>query len=161
MAFTSGVEVVSGESDVKLPPSGTVEPTPLGALFVIRLGNVSEGKLKGGTGGRLEGKLEPGNELKVKMAELAVAGNKGDGYSGKFEVGKFEEGKFEVGKFEEGKFEVGKFEVGRFEVGKFGVVKFEAPAGKDALKPGYCIGCCIEGGIDSPGGGLSKDCWCN
>ncbi len=147
MAFSSGA---GGESDGKLPPSGTVEPTPLGALFVIRLGNVSEGKLKGGTGGRLEGKLEPGNEVEVKMAELPVAGNKGEGYSGKFEVGKFEEGKFEVGRFEVGKFGVVKFEVD----------KFKAPAGKDALKPGYCIGCCI-GGIDSPGGGLSKDCWCN
>jgi len=36
--------------------------------------------------------------------------------------------------------------------------KFEAPVGKEALKLGYCIGCCIEEGIDSPGGGRSKDC---
>jgi hypothetical protein len=36
--------------------------------------------------------------------------------------------------------------------------KFEAPVGIGALKLGYCIGCCIEGGIDSPGGGRSKDC---
>ena len=45
--------------------------------------------------------------------------------------------------------------------GKFGPGKLTAPVGKEALNPGYCIGCCIEGGIDSPGGGLSKDCWCN
>lgn len=41
--------------------------------------------------------------------------------------------------------------------GKCGPGKFEAPAGKEVLKPGYCIGCC-RGGIDSPGGGLSKGC---
>lgn len=34
--------------------------------------------------------------------------------------------------------------------------KFEAPVGKGALKLGYCM----EGGIESPGGGRSKDCWC-
>ena len=43
---------------------------------------------------------------------------------------------------------------GRFEPGIF-----EAPVGKDGLKVGYCIGCCTAGGIASPGGGRSKDCW--
>lgn len=38
--------------------------------------------------------------------------------------------------------------------------KPEVPIGKDGLKPGYWIGCC-RGGIDRPGGGLSKDCWGN
>ena len=36
--------------------------------------------------------------------------------------------------------------------------KFEAPVGREVLKLGYCIGCCIEEGIESPGGGRSKDC---
>lgn len=142
----SGVEVVSGDSDGKLPPNDT------GALFVIALGNVSKCKLIDGAGGRLEGKVGPGNEAVVKLEELV--GNNGEGYSGKFEVGKLKAGMLEVGKFEDGK-------LGKFEVGKFDEGKFEAPAGKEALKPGYCIGCCIEGGINSPGGGLSKDCWCN
>lgn len=41
--------------------------------------------------------------------------------------------------------------------------KLEDPEGKDALTAGYCIVCCMEGGIDNPGGGRSKDCcWaCN
>lgn len=39
--------------------------------------------------------------------------------------------------------------------------KLEPPVGKEALKLGYCNGCCIGEGIDSPGGGRSKDCWCN
>lgn len=44
--------------------------------------------------------------------------------------------------------------------GKFEPWIFEDPVGKGALKLEYCIGCCIEGGMDSPGGGRSKDCWC-
>lgn len=36
--------------------------------------------------------------------------------------------------------------------------KFEAPVGKEALILGYCIGGCSEEGIDSPGGGWSKEC---
>jgi hypothetical protein len=44
--------------------------------------------------------------------------------------------------------------------GKFEPGKLEAPGGKEELNPEYCIGGCIEGGIDSPGGGRSKDCWC-
>lgn len=38
--------------------------------------------------------------------------------------------------------------------------KVKPPAGKDALKPVNCIGCCIGGVAGSPGGGRSKDCWC-
>lgn len=38
--------------------------------------------------------------------------------------------------------------------------KFEGPVGKEGLKLGNCIGCCIDEGIDKPGGGRSKDCWC-
>lgn len=37
---------------------------------------------------------------------------------------------------------------------------FEDPEGKEGLKLGYCIGCCIDEGNDKPGGGRSKDCWC-
>lgn len=42
--------------------------------------------------------------------------------------------------------------------GKCGPGKLEAPAGKEVLKPGYCIGCGRGGGIDSPGGGRSRVC---
>lgn len=34
--------------------------------------------------------------------------------------------------------------------------KVEPPA----FKPVNCIGCCIEGVAESPGGGRNKDCWC-
>ena len=37
---------------------------------------------------------------------------------------------------------------------------FEAPEGNAVFMTGYCSGCCIEGGIDKPGGGLSKVCCC-
>lgn len=36
--------------------------------------------------------------------------------------------------------------------------KFEFPVGKEGLKLGNCICCCIDEGIDKPGGGRSKDC---
>lgn len=37
----------------------------------------------------------------------------------------------------------------------------EDPADNDAFMVGYSIGCCIEGGIDKPGEGISNDCcWC-
>lgn len=36
--------------------------------------------------------------------------------------------------------------------------KFEVPVDKEGLKLGNCIGCCIDEGIDKPGGGRSKDC---
>lgn len=36
--------------------------------------------------------------------------------------------------------------------------KFEGPVGKEGLKLANCIGCCIDEGIDKPGGGRSKDC---
>ena len=41
---------------------------------------------------------------------------------------------------------------GKFEPGKLG-----AAVGRDVLKPEYCI-CCMDGGIERPGGGRSKDC---
>lgn len=44
--------------------------------------------------------------------------------------------------------------------GKLELCKLAEPAGKEALKLGYCIGCGIEGGTDSPGDGRSKVCWC-
>jgi len=47
---------------------------------------------------------------------------------------------------------------GTKDVGNSG--KCEDPEGKEGLKLGYCICCCIDEGIDNPGGGRSKDCWC-
>lgn len=43
--------------------------------------------------------------------------------------------------------------------GNFGPVKFEAPVNKVGLNPEYCIGCCSEGGTESPWGGRSNVCW--
>lgn len=37
--------------------------------------------------------------------------------------------------------------------------KFEGPVGKEGLKLGNCIGCCIDEGIGKPGGDRRKDCW--
>lgn len=45
--------------------------------------------------------------------------------------------------------------------GKFEPGRLDVPGCKEELNPEYCIGGCIEGGIDSPCGGRSKDCWCN
>lgn len=47
---------------------------------------------------------------------------------------------------------------GEAESNKGEVGKLEDPEGKDALVAGYCRVCCMEGGIDKPGGGRSKGC---
>lgn len=109
IGFTSGVEVVSGDSD------GTLA---LATLFGTKLGIESEPNMPGGNGGRFEGNDEGGKEVEVKLSERVEVGPE-EGYSG----------------------------------------KFEGPAGKEALNPEYCIGCCCnDGGIGRPGGGRSKDC---
>lgn len=149
IVLNSGLEVVKGEIDDKLALKLAVGSEGLGALLGIKPGNVSEDKLAEGIKGKVEGKDEMAEELDGRLRELEAVESSGDGTSGK-EAGMFCAGKLEAIKFEPGKFEVGKFEVGRF----------DAPTGKLALKLGYCIGCCMEGGIDNPGGGRSKDCWC-
>ena len=77
-----------------------------------------------------------------------MPGSRGSGTSGK-----------EAGKVDTSRFDGGKDEAGRFKGGKVELAKFKAPVGKEVLKLGYCMGCCMEGGIASPGGGRSKD-WC-
>lgn len=66
----------------------------------------------------------------------------------------------------------GKFNCGRdidvevLEVTKLGGIsgsfkpgRLVGPVDEDELKPEYCICCCNEGGIESPVGGRSNDCW--
>lgn len=139
MAFNSGLEVVKGAIDGKLVLKLAAGSAELGALLGIKLGKVSEPRIAEGARGKVEGKVDGAEEVGMKLRELVLTGSKGDGISGKAA----------------GKVETGKFEAGRVEPGRF-----EAPVGKGALKLGYCSGCCIEGGMASPGGGRSKDCWC-
>jgi hypothetical protein len=144
MVFKSGLEVVKGDSTGKLAPKLVVGSAELGILSGIKLGNVSEGREAEGIRGTVEGKVDGTAEWDVKLRELAMPGSRGGRTSGK----------------EAGKVEIGKFEDGKVETGKFGPGKFEIPVSKEVLKLGYCIGCCMEEGIASPGGGRSKDCWC-
>lgn len=139
MVFKSGLEVVKGDSTGKLVPKLVVGSAELGILSGIKLGNVSEGREADGIWGTVDGTAE----WDVKLRELAMPGSRGGRMSGKEAV----------------KVEIGKFEGGKVETGKFGPGKFETPVSK-VLKLGYCIGCCMEEGIASPGGGRSKDCWC-
>lgn len=139
MVFKSGLEVVKGDSTGKLVPKLVVGSAELGILSGIKLGNVSEGREADGIWGTVDGTAE----WDVKLRELAMPGSRGGRMSVKEAV----------------KVEIGKFEGGKVETGKFGPGKFETPVSK-VLKLGYCIGCCMEEGIASPGGGRSKDCWC-
>lgn len=139
MVFKSGLEVVKGDSTGKLVPKLVVGSAELGILSGIKLGNVSEGREADGIWGTVDGTAE----WDVKLRELAMPGSRGGRMSVKEAV----------------KVEIGKFEGGKVETGKFGPGKFETPVSK-VLNLGYCIGCCMEEGIASPGGGRSKDCWC-
>lgn len=96
------------------------------------------------TGALFKDKLD----ARLDVSEASVAECTGGRVKGRVEVGREEEELLElllVGTKGEGY--SGKFEPGRP----------EAPVGKDVLKPEYC-NCCMEGGIESPGGGRSKDC---
>lgn len=158
MVFKSGLEVVKGDSTGKLAPKLVVGSAELGILSGIKLGNVSEGREAEGIRGTVEGKVDGTEEWEVKLRELVMPGSRGSGTSGK-EAGKVDTGRFDGGKFEAGRLKGGKVEAGRFKGGKVELAKFKAPVGKEVLKLGYCMGCCMEGGIASPGGGRSKD-WC-
>jgi hypothetical protein len=127
-AFVSGVDAIKVDSAGKLALSVIVGRATLETLFGVEIVNVSGDRELDGAGGRADERVESGNDEDAKLSELvlALAVNRGEGYSGKFEPS-----------------------------------KLEAPGGKDELNPEYCNGGCIEGGIDSPGGGRSKDCWCN
>ena len=158
MVFKSELEVDTGDSTGKVTPKLVVGSAEIGTLLGIRLGNVSEGREAAGIKGTVEGKVDGTEEWEVKLRELVMPGNRGSGTSGK-EAGKVDTGRFDGGKFEAGRLKGGKVEAGRFKGGKVELAKFKAPVGKEVLKLGYCMGCCMEGGIASPGGGRSKD-WC-
>lgn len=121
ITFKSWPDVTKGDNDdnVAVEDMGVPET---GVLFNTRL-DVSEVNVADCKGGTVKGKVEVGREEEELRAPLVV-GSKGEGYSGKFELG-----------------------------------RLAAPVGKDVLKPEYCI-CGMEGGIERPGGGRSKDCWC-
>lgn len=148
MVFKSELEVDTGDSTGKVAPKLVVGSAEIGALLGIRLGNVSEGREAAGIKGTVEGKVDGTEEWEVKLRELVMPGSRGSGTSGK-----------EAGKVDTGRFDGGKVDTGRFDGGKVELAKFKAPVGKEVLKLGYCMGCCMEGGIASPGGGRSKD-WC-
>lgn len=158
MVFKSELEVDTGDSTGKVAPKLVVGSAEIGALLGIRLGNVSEGREAAGIKGTVEGKVDGTEEWEVKLRELVMPGSRGSGTSGK-EAGKVDTGRFDGGKVDTGRFDGGKVEAGRFKGGKVELAKFKAPVGKEVLKLGYCMGCCMEGGIASPGGGRSKD-WC-
>jgi hypothetical protein len=158
MVFKSELEVDTGDSTGKVTPKLVVGSAEIGTLLGIRLGNVSEGREAAGIKGTVEGKVDGTEEWEVKLRELVMPGSRGSGTSGK-EAGKVDTGRFDGGKFEAGRLKGGKVEASRFKGGKVELAKFKAPVGKEVLKLGYCMGCCMEGGIASPGGGRSKD-WC-
>jgi hypothetical protein len=158
MVFKSELEVDTGDSTGKVTPKLVVGSAEIGTLLGIRLGNVSEGREAAGIKGTVEGKVDGSEEWEVKLRELVMPGSRGSGTSGK-EAGKVDTGRFKGGKVDTGRFKGGKVEAGRFKGGKVELAKFKAPVGKEVLKLGYCMGCCMEGDIASPGGGRSKD-WC-
>jgi hypothetical protein len=158
MVFKSELEVDTGDSTGKVTPKLVVGSAEIVTLLGIRLGNVSEGREAAGIKGTVEGKVDGTEEWEVKLRELVMPGSRGSGTSGK-EAGKVDTSRFDGGKVEAGRFKGGKVEAGRFKGGKVELAKFKAPVGKEVLKLGYCMGCCMEGGIASPGGGRSKD-WC-
>ena len=159
--FISELDVFKGETKGKLIPSVAEGRVGLGTLFGIKLDKVSEPKEADGTGGNAEGRVEGRFEGRVEgRFEGRVEGRFEGRVEGRFEgraEGRVDDDKEVEVKLREPLLVGSKGEEysGRFEPGKFG-----APGCKGALKPGYCIGGCKEGGNDRPGGGRSKDCWC-
>ena len=103
------------------------------------------------TGGRVGLGALLGNELR-KVSDASVAAGAGVRAEGKVVDDKEVEVRLREPVLEGSK--------GGVTSGKDELSKLAGAAGKGALKLGYCIGCCMEGGIDSPGDGRSKDCWC-
>jgi hypothetical protein len=124
--------------DGKLAASATVEVEIMGALLVTDTGKFSVSSVAEGSGVKAEGAGE----------REEGAGDKADGAGGKSDRGKEADVTLE-------EVLVLKGSKGSKDDGSSG--KLEDTVGKERLKLGYCIGC----GIDKPGGGRSKDCWCN
>jgi hypothetical protein len=137
-AFIPGPELVNGVMDGKLAASATVEVEIMGALLVTDTGKFSVSSVAEGSGVKAEGAGE----------REEGAGDKADGAGGKSDRGKEADVTLE-------EVLVLKGSKGSKDDGSSG--KLEDTVGKERLKLGYCIGC----GIDKPGGGRSKDCWCN
>lgn len=133
MGFNSRLEVVTGAREAKLAPNVEVGRVELWTLLGNELGNVSEAREAEGTGSRDDGKVDAGKEVGIKLIELVLTGSNEDETSGIYEPGILEAPDSKG---------------------------FEAPEGKGALKLEYCNDCCTDGGMDNPGGGRSKDCWC-
>jgi hypothetical protein len=124
--------------DGKLAASATVEVEIMGALLVTETGKFSVSSVAEGSGVKAEGAGE----------REEGARDKADGAGGKSDRGKEADVTLE-------EVLVLKGSKGSKDDGSSG--KLEDTVGKERLKLGYCIGC----GIDKPGGGRSKDCWCN
>jgi hypothetical protein len=131
--------------DGKLAASATVEVEIMGALLVTETGKFSVSSVAEGSGVKAEG---AGDKAEGAGEREEGAGDKADGAGGKFDRGKEADVTLE-------EVLVLKGSKGSKDDGSSG--KLEDTVGKERLKLGYCIGC----GIDKPGGGRSKDCWCN
>lgn len=136
----------------------TAEFETLGALFVTDTGKISEASVAEGTGDKAEdawGKAEGARgKAEGAVGKVEGAGGKAEGAGGKADGagGKVDgaEGNEDV----------------TLEILELTCSKDDGNSGKledtvgIGLKLGYCIGCCIDEGIDKPGGGWSRDCWC-
>lgn len=140
MAFISGPELVNKVNDGKLAASTAAEVETVSALFVTDIGKISEASAAEGTWDKLEG---AGDKLEGTEDKADGPGGKAEGAGGK-------EADVTLGVL---------VLTGSKDDGNSG--KLEDTAGKEGLKLGYCIGCGIDEGIDKPGGGRNKDCWCN
>ena len=146
-------------SDGKLAAKLTAEVETLGALFVTDTGKISEASVAEGTGDKAEGAR---GKAEGALGKVEGAGGKAEGAGGKAEGAAGKEdgagGKADGagGKAEgaEGNEAEVTLEIlvltGSKDDGNSG--KLEDTVGK-GLKLGYCIGCCIDEGIDKPGGG--------
>lgn len=129
IALISRAGLVSKASDGKLEANMAAEVETLGALFATDTGKISEASVAEGTGDKAEG-----------------AGGKAEGAGGKAEGAGGKLG----GK--EADVTLGVLALtGSKDDGNSG--KLEDTVGKEGVMLGYCIGCCIDEGIDKPGGG--------
>ena len=129
IAFISGPEMVS---DGKLAANMAAEVETMGASFVTDTGKISEASVTEGT----EDKAEDAEDREDG------AGGKADGAGAKAEGAGGKEADVILGILAL---------TGSKDDGNSG--KLEDTVGKEGVMLGYCIGCCIDEGIDKPGGG--------
>ena len=134
IAFISGPEMVS---DGKLAANMAAEVETMGASFVTDTGKISEASVAEGAGDKAE---DEGDRADGAGGKADGAGAKAEGAGGKLDGGK------------EADVILGILALaGSKDDGNSG--KLEDTVGKGGVKLGYCIGCCIDEGIDKPGGG--------